>query len=116
MAAGSDNVGVRPSFDERDPRHYLVHTAGKHGVPRLAAIRNNEVFGLLDIIRLQPDEPCVLSAGIQLNGKILPIFDLRVGDEAHSPEYDESTCIILLRSHRPSDPGPVGFLVNSIRA
>lgn len=79
-----------------------------------------EVYGIiisniLEIIELQkitevPDMPKFVKGVINLRGKVIPIMDLRLRFKMEGREYDDRTCIVIVKINEKS----IGLIVDTV--
>jgi chemotaxis signal transduction protein len=91
-----------------------MHSLGEARRYGIEKLHQDEIVGILDVFRFASDDPLYLQSGIEVNGKILPLLDLRSAEGALS--YDERACIILLASTHGEPAGIVGLVVQTIDA
>lgn len=95
---------------EEDTQHgrYLTFALGNESFG-LEISYVKEIVGMQPITQL-PDVPDFVKGVINLRGKIIPVFDIRIkfGKEQHS--YDDRTCIIVVDIHEIS----VGLIVDNV--
>ena len=80
----------------------------------------DEVYGIeirfvTEIIELQkitevPDLPDYIKGVINLRGRVIPVMDVRLRFKMQPREYDDRTCIIIVRTHETS----IGFVVDTV--
>lgn len=80
----------------------------------------NEVYGIgithvLEVVEMQkitevPDMPSYYKGVFNLRGKVIPAMDLRIRFRMAEREYDDRTCIIVVRI----GDSTIGFIVDTI--
>ncbi len=103
-------------FDEKFDEDYEDNINDKYLSFRLG----EEFYGIgikyiSEIIELQkisevPDAPEYVKGVINLRGKIIPVIDLRLKFRMPEREYDDRTCIILVRL----EAGDTGLIVDTV--
>ncbi len=69
-----------------------------------------EIIGIQKITDL-PDMPDFIKGVINLRGKVIPVIDVRMRFGLEKREYDERTCIVVVRINAIS----VGLIVDSVK-
>jgi purine-binding chemotaxis protein CheW len=68
-----------------------------------------EIIGIQSITDL-PDMPSFVKGVINLRGKVIPVIDIRLRFSMQEREYDERTCIVVVKVNATS----VGLIVDSV--
>ena len=68
-----------------------------------------EIIGIQEITDV-PDTPAYIKGVINLRGKVIPILDVRLRFNMVAKEFDERTCVIVVRVEDVS----VGLLVDTV--
>ena len=78
-----------------------------------------KVDWLLQIIAIPeitsiPNTPEFIKGVINLRGKILPVVDLRLKFNLPSQEYNERTCIVVIKMDMNGDEVYIGFIIDKV--
>lgn len=69
-----------------------------------------EIIGIQNVGNV-PDMPAYVIGVLNLRGKVIPIIDMRLRFNLPSREYDERTCIVVIKINE----NPVGLVVDQVR-
>ena len=107
---------------EYEENHFIDddEEEGNQGNKYLTFKIAQEVYGIdiseiIEIIELQkitevPDMPEYVKGVINLRGKVIPIIDLRLRFNMEKREYDDRTCIVIVKV----DEKTIGFIVDTV--
>ncbi len=106
-----DDELMEDSIDEEEntqQNKYLLFPLGEelYGIPIQTVINIVE----LQKITAVPDVPGYIKGLINLRGNVLPVIDLRVRFNLSAREYDDRTCIIIVKSKDQS----FGLIVDTV--
>lgn len=83
----------------------------RYGIP---ITKVKEIIGILDITHV-PKLSNFIKGVINLRGKIIPVIDLRLKFEIEEKEYNERTCIIIVRITTKTEAHTVGIVVDTVQ-
>ena len=93
--------------NEAEDKHLLFRLGDEeYGVP----INRVQSIEELQKIVAVPDMPPYVKGVINLRGSVIPVVDLRLRFGMEEREYDDRTCIIIIRS----EDRIVGFIVDTV--
>lgn len=98
--------------DEERAGKYLVFHLGKEEFG-IRVLKVREIMGILDITAV-PQTPAYVKGVVNLQGKVIPVVDLRLKFGLPEIEYHERTCIIVV--HVPGEAGStlMGVVVDGV--
>jgi purine-binding chemotaxis protein CheW len=100
-------------IQERENSHEFLafYLNGKNYAFQILKV--NEVIVLPEITPV-PKSPDYMKGVINLRGQIIPIIDLRVALNIESAEYNEQTCVIIVKMNVDDIEKLVGFIVDCV--
>ncbi len=91
---------------------YLTFAIGKEEYG-LEILKVKEIIGMTAITSI-PRTPECIKGVINLRGKVIPVFDMRLAFCLEERAYDERTCIIVLDIVRKTRSHMIGMVVDSV--
>lgn len=79
----------------------------------LEILKVQEIIGVVHITPV-PRCPDYIKGVINLRGKIIPVFDLRMKFGLESIPYDEKTCIIVVHVNKGDQKIAIGIIVDTV--
>jgi purine-binding chemotaxis protein CheW len=76
-------------------------------------LKVREIMGLQDITPV-PQVPSYVKGVINLRGKVIPVVDLRLKFAMPPLEYNERTCIVVVRTQHEDEELMVGMIVDGV--
>jgi len=106
---GTSEAEITPTVKEGK---YLTFTlAGEeYGI---SILKVKEIIGLM-AITMVPQTPNFVKGVINLRGKVIPVFDLRLKFGMPAMEYTERTCIIVVEIRAAANSILIGIVVDSV--
>ncbi len=91
---------------------YLIFRIGKE-------VYGIEIYHVLEIVAVQkitpvPDMPDYVKGVINLRGQIIPIMDVRTRFHIAQQDYDDRTCIIIVRIEDTLEDTTVGLVADAV--
>ena len=102
------NATLEEEIEDTQEGKYLTFSLGneEYGIE----IRNvTEIIGIQNVTDL-PDMPAFVKGVINLRGKVIPVFDVRLRFGFEERDYDERTCIIVVTIKEMA----VGLIVDAV--
>ena len=110
MSTGTVSASARPAVGKRAGKYLSFHLDDEE-----YAI---EVLRVREIVRIQhitpvPEMPAEVRGVINLRGRVIPVFDLRLKFGMSKIDYGQRTCIIVIEP-REAAHGPMGIIVDDV--
>jgi purine-binding chemotaxis protein CheW len=102
--------GLFTGFDEEDTQRgkYLTFTLGNE-IYGIGIAHVTEIIGIQKITEM-PDMPEYVRGVINLRGQVIPLVDVRVRFHMSKREFDERTCVVVVRINETS----IGLVVDTV--
>jgi purine-binding chemotaxis protein CheW len=113
MTAPAKNTAAKITHAPSAAAKYLTFTLGQesYGIP---VLKVREILRLPDITPV-PQMPDYISGVINLRGKVVPVFDLRVKFRLSDVTSNERTCIIVLQvTSQGGETMQVGIIADTV--
>ncbi|QTA88644.1 chemotaxis protein CheW [Desulfonema magnum] len=96
-------------FEDTQKDKYLTFDIGK-------SVYGIEIYYVIEIVGIQkitevPDMPDFVKGVINLRGQVIPVMDVRIRFRMKQREYDDRTCVIVVRN----DDTTIGLLVDTVK-
>lgn len=95
------------SEDTQKNKYLTFHLAGEDYGVEIAYV--TEIIGIQKITEI-PDKPAYVKGVINLRGQVIPVMDVRLRFGIVARQYDERTCIIVVRV----DTTSIGLVVDKV--
>lgn len=95
------------SEDTQKNKYLTFHLAGEDYGVEIAYV--TEIIGIQKITEV-PDKPAYVKGVINLRGQVIPVMDVRLRFNLSARQYDERTCIIVVRV----DTVSIGLVVDEV--
>jgi purine-binding chemotaxis protein CheW len=95
----------------RAGKYLIFHLGDEEFGTEVLKVR--EIMGLQDITVI-PQVPAYVKGVINLRGKVIPVVDLRLKFAMPALEYNERTCVVVMRTRHEEEDLMVGVIVDGV--